>query len=99
MWHRWEPHIHSPGTLLSDNFGKNAWNAYLTAIETAQPAIRALGVTDYYSVAGYEAVLAHKKAGRLPATELIFLNVEMRFGIGTGKNHPINFHLLVSPVT
>jgi hypothetical protein len=97
MWHRWDPHIHTPGTLLSDNFGKNAWNAYLTAIETAQPPIRALGVTDYYSVAGYEAVLAHKKAGRLPAAELIFLNVEMRFGIGTGKNHPINFHLLVSP--
>ena len=97
LWHRWDPHIHAPGTLLADNFGKDAWEEYLTAIETAQPPIRALGITDYYSVAGYEAVVAHKRAGRLPNVELVFLNVEMRFGIGTGKNRPINFHLLVSP--
>ena len=97
LWHRWDPHIHTPGTLLADNFGKDAWESYLTAIETAQPALRALGVTDYYSVASYEAVVAHKKAGRLPKVELVFLNVEMRFSIGTGKSHPINFHLLVSP--
>jgi AAA domain, putative AbiEii toxin, Type IV TA system len=97
VWHRWDPHIHAPGTVLADNFGDDAWENYLIAIEAAQPPIRALGVTDYYSVEGYQQVLAHKKAGRLPGVDLTFLNIEMRFGIGTGRNHPINFHLLVSP--
>jgi len=49
------------------------------------PRIRALGITDYYSVDVYEEVLAQRKAGRLPEVDLIFPNVELRYGIGTGK--------------
>ena len=66
-------------------------------IEVSDPPIRALGITDYYSVDVYEAVLAKKKEGRLPEVDLIFPNVEMRYGIGTAKGSPINVHLLVSP--
>jgi hypothetical protein len=70
---------------------------FLTRVETSVPRIRALGITDYYSVDVYEEVLAQRKAGRLPEVDLIFPNVELRYGIGTGKGSPINFHLLVSP--
>jgi energy-coupling factor transporter ATP-binding protein EcfA2 len=97
LWRRWDPHLHAPGTILADNFGKDAWPNYLYAIEQSEPRITALGVTDYYSIRGYQDVLAHKRAGRLPDVDLIFANVEMRFGIGTGHNHPVNFHLLISP--
>jgi hypothetical protein len=83
--------------LLANNFGDDAWPSYLSAIEQSDPRINALGITDYYSLKGYQEVVAHKKAGRLPDVGLIFPNVEMRFGIGTGHNHPANFHLLVSP--
>jgi hypothetical protein len=49
-WHRWEPHVHAPGTVLNDQFkGADSWERYLGALETATPMIRALGVTDYYS--------------------------------------------------
>src|ERR1700730_7861072 len=54
-WNRWEPHIHAPGTVLNDQFkGADKWERYLEALEKATPAIRALGVTDYYNTETYE---------------------------------------------
>ncbi len=97
VWHRWDPHIHAPGTILANNFGTSAWEPYLTAIELSAPRIRALGITDYYSFATYEETLVRKQSGRLQDVELIFPNIEMRFEIGTSSDRPINFHLLVSP--
>jgi hypothetical protein len=35
-WHRWDPHIHTPGTLLNDGFAGN-WDEYIDAIENAAP--------------------------------------------------------------
>jgi len=33
-WHRWEPHIHAPGTILNNQFGAvDPWGAYLTSLE------------------------------------------------------------------
>lgn len=95
-WRRWDPHIHAPGTVLNDQYRGN-WESFLERIEASDPPIRALGITDYYSVDLYETVVAKRKAGRIPNVNLIFPNVEMRYGIGTGKGSPVNVHLLVSP--
>jgi hypothetical protein len=98
QWHRWEPHIHAPGTVLNDQFkGKDKWESYLAALEAATPKIRAIGVTDYYSTDTYERVLEAKRTGRLPDCDLIFPNIEMRLGIGTVKGRWVNVHLLVCP--
>ena len=81
-WHRWEPHIHAPGTILNDQFGGvNPWAPYVTALETLIPKIEAIGVTDYYLTDSYEQLLAQKVAGRLPDVQLIFPNVEVRLDI------------------
>jgi hypothetical protein len=97
-WHRWDPHIHAPGTIFNDGYrGVDAWEQFLTHVEKSDPSIRALGITDYFSVDVYQTVVEKKKQGRLAGVDLIFPNVELRYGIGTGKNSPINFHLLVSP--
>jgi ABC-type dipeptide/oligopeptide/nickel transport system ATPase component len=98
LWHRWDPHIHAPGTILNDQFsGDRKWEDYLDALEAADPPIRALGITDYYSIATYEAVCASKAKGRLPHCQLIFPNIELRLAIGTVKGRWVNIHLLVSP--
>ena len=56
QWHRWEPHIHAPGTVLNDRFGGgDPWDVYLTKIEIKTPLIRALAVTDYYLSYGRNA--------------------------------------------
>ena len=48
-WHRWEPHIHAPGTILNNQFGAaDPWGAYLTKLENVRPNIEAIAVTDYY---------------------------------------------------
>ena len=64
-WHRWEPHIHAPGTAMNNQFtGPTAWDDYLTALEGATPLIEAIAVTDYYVTDTYEEVLRRKAAGR-----------------------------------
>ena len=97
QWNRWDPHIHTPGTVLNDQFGGvDAWGSYLNILKAATPPIRAIGVTDYYLTDNYEKVLGFKAAGRLPKVDLIFPNVEMRLD-AAAKSGFINIHLLVSP--
>lgn len=105
QWLRWDPHIHTPGTVLSNHFGRDhdkfegddAWDKYLRVLESATPPIRALGVTDYYVPDTYERVLIEKENGRLPQCDLVFPNIEMRFDKGTVAGKWINVHLLVNP--
>lgn len=97
QWRRWEPHIHAPGTVLNNQFGgADAWEAYLTMLETITPKIEAIAVTDYYVTETYEAVLKHKAVGRLPDVPLIFPNVELRLDVAARSGF-VNVHLLVSP--
>jgi hypothetical protein len=96
VWHRWDPHLHAPGTQLCDQFNGD-WEAYLQKIEISSPRVRALGVTDYFSIQTYRNAKAHKVAGRMLAVDLLFPNVEIRLDIKTDKTRPINMHLLFSP--
>lgn len=96
-WHRWEPHIHAPGTILNNQFGAaDPWEAYLTTLEGLSPMIEAIAVTDYYVTDTYEEILKHKTAGRLPNVKLIFPNVELRLDVAARSGF-VNIHLLVSP--
>lgn len=97
-WHRWEPHVHAPGTVLNDQFkGQDSWERYLQTLETAVPEIRAIGITDYYSTQSYKRVVEAKGSGRLRRCDLIFPNIEMRLGVRTVKGRRVNVHLIVSP--
>jgi hypothetical protein len=96
-WHRWDPHIHAPGTLLNDQFGStDPWDAYLTRIENRAPRIEAIAVTDYYLTDTYEEFLRRKATGRLVGVKLIFPNIELRLDVAA-KSGFVNIHLLVSP--
>lgn len=96
-WHRWEPHIHGPGTVLNNQFGGgDPWDSYLTALESCSPVIEALAVTDYYTTDTYEEVVRRKTAGRLPNVKFLLPNVELRLDIAAKKGF-VNLHLLVNP--
>jgi hypothetical protein len=96
-WHRWEPHIHAPGTILNNLFGSDApWASYLTALEGLTPKIEAIAVTDYYVTDTYEEFCKHKAAGRLPAVKLLFPNIELRLDVAARSGF-VNIHLLISP--
>jgi hypothetical protein len=97
-WHRWEPHIHGPGTIMNNQFGgPKSWADYLSALEAATPVIEAIAVTDYYVTDTYERVLAEKTNGRLPAVQLVFPNIELRLDVATSRGGFVNLHLFVSP--
>lgn len=98
-WHRWEPHIHAPGTLFNNQFkGPNAWSDYFTSLEQAAPVIRAIAVTDYYCTDTYQHFVREmKENGRLPEVALVFPNVELRLDVATVKERWTNIHLLVCP--
>ena len=97
-WHRWEPHIHAPGTVMNNQFtGPTAWHDYLSALEAAAPTIEAIAVTDYYVTETYEKVVEYKRNGRLSSARFIFPNVELRLDVATAKGGFVNLHLFVSP--
>lgn len=96
-WHRWEPHIHGPGTVLNNQFGSiDPWTAYFSALEACSPTIEALAVTDYYTTDTYEEVVRRKAAGGLPNVKFLFPNIELRLDVAA-KSGFVNLHLLVSP--
>ena len=96
-WHRWEPHIHAPGTILNNQFGvSDPWSSYLSTLEALTPKVEAVAVTDYYVTDTYEEFLQYKDAGRLPDVSLIFPNIELRLDVAA-KTGFVNVHLLVSP--
>ncbi|MGH9699789.1 MAG: TrlF family AAA-like ATPase [Candidatus Acidiferrales bacterium] len=96
-WRRWEPHIHAPGTVLNDQFGRdNAWGNYLATLESATPRIEAVAVTDYYVTDTYEEMVRQRNLGRLPDVQLIFPNIEVRLDVAARSGF-VNLHLLVSP--
>lgn len=97
-WRRWDPHIHTPGTVLNDQYtGADPWENFLSKVEASSPAIEALGITDYFSVDPYQKVLEFKRQGRLPNVGLIFANVELRLNIETNRGSAVNLHLLFPP--
>lgn len=97
-WHRWDPHIHAPGTALNDQYaGADPWDNFLTKIEKSDPPIRALGITDYCGIDCYIETRKRQDAGRISNVGLIFPNVEFRLSIETNKGAAINLHLLFSP--
>jgi len=96
-WHRWDPHLHAPGTLFQDKF-KGDWDAYCAAVDQASPPIEALGVTDYFGISGYVDALSHKQQGKLKSVAFLFPNVELRLDLKTASDQAVNIHLLFSPL-
>lgn len=96
QWVRWDPHLHAPGTLLNDQFNGD-WDGYIKALKAAVPPVRALGITDYFCMAAYKAVLSRRSDLSPAAIPLIFPNIEIRLTIETKNRSAINLHLLVCP--
>ncbi len=98
LWRRWDPHVHSPETILNDQYrGPDPWDKFFDRLEKLSPTVEAIGLTDYYLLENYEKTRAAKAAGRLPSVSLIFPNVEMRLAIAAERSKPVNLHLLIAP--
>lgn len=92
-WRRWDLHVHTPDTILNNQFGD--WDEYLAAIE-AHPDVKVMGVTDYMSITNYSKLKACKEQGRIRNIDLLIPNIEFRIAPPSDKATAVNIHLLVS---
>ena len=93
-WRRWDLHVHTPDTVLNNQFGD--WNEYLSTIE-AQSDVRVLGVTDYFTITNYSKLKQFKAEGSIPEIDLLIPNIEFRIAPPNDKATAVNIHLLVCP--
>ncbi len=81
VWRKWDLHVHSPFSILNNQFPKTNegpdWNRYLETLE-ALTDISVLGITDYFTIDGYKRLRREMHNGRLTNIDLILPNIEFR---------------------
>ena len=101
-WRCWDLHVHSPLSILNNNFqnldtGEPDWESYVARIEDS--GVAAVGVTDYFTIDGYKVLQSYQKAGRLQGI-LLLPNIEFRLNIlihprgGHGPARRLDFHVI-----
>lgn len=81
MWRKWDLHVHSPLSILNNQFphnpdGEPDWEAYIARLEELDASV--VGITDYFTIDGYKRVKEFKKAGRLLNIHSVLPNIEFR---------------------
>ena len=99
IWRKWDLHLHSPLSYLNNQYPKNGdgspnWDAYLVALEGVGE-VGVIGVTDYFSVAGYKELKDFKQQGRLQNIQNLLPNIELRIDTFV-KDKRINYHVVFS---
>lgn len=104
-WWKWDLHIHSPLTILNNQYpklsdGSPDWEAFLSKLESVDVA--AIGITDYFTIDGYKKIKEFKQQGRLKNIHTILPNIEFRLNsvISSKKDgqqpRRLNFHVIFS---
>lgn len=54
-WRKWDFHIHTPASILNNQFGNN-WDEYVKNLfeKAIENEIAVIGITDYFSIEGYK---------------------------------------------
>lgn len=97
-WNKWDLHIHTPYTKLSDNFKSSdadLWELYCKKIEESDVSV--FGITDYFSCENYYVFLDKFNALYPESKKVFFLNIEFRLEISVNKEaEEINLHVIFS---
>ncbi|MGB8478778.1 MAG: AAA family ATPase [Acidobacteriaceae bacterium] len=93
-WRKWDLHVHTPETVLANEYG--TWDEFLNALEN-ETEICAIGVTDYLSIEGYKRLMKERQHRSFGSISLLVPNIEFRITPQTDRGHAINLHLLIDP--
>ncbi len=100
VWRKWDLHVHAPskytcakkddyeGSSLEEKF-----NNFIDELKSLED-VSVVGITDYFSINGYEEVIKHKND--LENIDLILPNIEFRITPVTGNNRKINLHIIAN---
>ena len=111
-WHRWDLHIHTPETLMNDNFtdkkGSKAnkddvCQYYVEQLNNYNADI--LGITDYFSANNFFKLRDNRTKWKLKTNIVIFPNIEMRANDLVSKKQEesqtptskVNIHFIFRP--
>jgi hypothetical protein len=105
LWRKWDLHIHSPLTILNNQYpklgdGSPDWEAFITKLESLD--VVAIAITDYFTIEGYKKIKEYKKQGRLKNIHTILPNIEFRLNsvLSSKKDgqqpRRLNFHVIFS---
>jgi len=110
-WHRWDLHVHTPCSVLNNQFGdpdsEATWDTYISTLEERARRLEVvgLGITDYFSIDGYRRLRQEQSRDHLGGI-LLVPNVELRIsplfvtrseGASAQQVRRVNFHILFSP--
>lgn len=102
-WRKWDLHIHSPLSILNNQFpklsdGKPHWEPFLQKLESLDMAV--IGITDYFTIEGYKELKKFKEQGRLKNIYTILPNIEFRLknilASRGGDEKRLNLHVIFS---
>ncbi|MBC8527672.1 MAG: hypothetical protein H8D22_12615 [Candidatus Cloacimonetes bacterium] len=104
-WRKWDIHIHSPLSILNNQYPKLAngnpdWEAFVKKLESLDVAV--VGITDYFTIDGYKKLKEFKKRGQLTNIHTILPNIEFRLKslLSSKKDGEkpkrLNFHIIFS---
>lgn len=100
-WRKWDLHIHTPKSIMFQDYGGDtaaAWNAFIEKLASLPSEIKVIAITDYLFLDGYEYLLTRRS--EIPNIELIIPNIEFRLNTFSGTANNVkrhNFHVLFDP--
>ncbi len=97
IWRKWDLQVHAPESKHADQYksenNKNVWDTFLSYLKGSD--VEVFGITDYFSIAGYEKVLEKTRNNPDFEDKVFFPNIELRLDINTNKDsEEINIHLI-----
>ncbi|GAC92233.1 ABC transporter [Anoxybacillus flavithermus NBRC 109594] len=104
IWRKWDLHVHTPNSY-HQNFGDD-WDLYVSKLKenAVKHGIEVMGVTDYFSVDGYEKLKNDYGVNKEPKIELpnckylhLIPCVELRIEAFDNHNNSINIHVAFDP--
>ncbi|MGH0003543.1 AAA family ATPase [Pseudovibrio ascidiaceicola] len=87
LWRRWDLHLHTPDTKLSNDFNVehgDVWDKYLDLLEASE--VEVFGLTDYFSCDNYFLAVKKYRERFSDGKKVFFPNIELRLSDAIGKD-------------
>lgn len=87
LWRKWDLQIHAPESKLADQYKSDGsidvWDKFIDYLKKTD--VDVFGITDYFSIDGYEKLISKIKDNQELKQKAFFPNIEFRMDISVNK--------------